>query len=1449
MEKGFLGRRSQTGTPLNVEKVYEDTGTEKSYGELTWSNKQILCDTLQNSLDAETRKFISEIEAESIVNIDENLAKAANDPDWRNSYLEMLNHLYTLSYRAGDLDETEKSKLIEKIHKKARGLGVTLRNVDVNHFKTSERPALPQITYAVRDCESGKILRGLSEDELLIGRYADSKRYPLFEWSINDSGSGYDVTKSVLYLPTKTSEQFSRGVFGEGLKVNQAAISRVPGVSLRIHSQYEEESGDPVAWVRHVQAEDEMVVQRGINVRNRVAPNTGSGTTIRFLENQEGNKELREVLDPRITPVKSVAAEFGKKDFKYPLGTQDDGVAYPGISLNVDSGQFLQGLSIGTPDEHLLFSYDFHNRNVIAGRDRKHLNSEVLHDDVIQFWEHVSDPTLCHELLKRLLFARSRNDTPERSVFFNACTHFLKSEATAQDNMLLREFVQSLGLKNDVQNYIAPYADSMVSHIDPLVVNVIQLELSCTEDELQLMQEALIQLNPTIKFLTLQKETHTTVSREIKDSEKKEEREFTDAEKIFMKGFSDLFKDVMNNCSSVSEVTEKLFGHHPTIDSNIRYEIQEWSDSIGFYVEAKNNVRTITCLLPGDGSKPDKTLDLTDPDTLAKVQAEVQILYLASTMLGEGTINDRSRTYHEYAQMYAQKILDESVKNSPVSSDSLYLLYRKAGVLMAEQLKGLQQQSEREGLEDTVVNFRVEAARLSCTPERLLEIGRWAEAHDEVRGSENLKQSILGRVLVEGEHVIFFEENETGTLELKQVELTEASKIGEWSGYPYYQISEERYVIPVPTQEKATLARQGNTYSPHTYAVCDDSIVSINSSSVYNTLTRNQLGISLDKGCINFNRIRNLDEYVYSPVPQERSADDMSIETGLMKSPITLEYISAHWSDPERIFQDLGQNHMDAGGLEERYLVLRDEKKMWVSKNDLGDSLIIGYELSDNGLGYSPSGISNMGHTRKRNPFLTGKNGEGLKLAAASAKKNGFDIVFASYGEDGAGKETAWQTDVLITDEPYTHEGKTNYAKRLGFQVTTQPKEILGGKSAITRLELPDNSDTSTREQWASWAMCIDPRNEDSLGNGGIDRILITKEGSQGSYDTKGPITVLYDRPGAIFENGMLVRTSSQDEQTFTLGWNFPSITSTRERTHIDLRMAGNYIRYYFMHTTDERAVRHLLRFIQPHHVDVSSVRYSDDEFTKIVALADSYTKRRDTDASFALPDGDDYPSLKLFQRVARKMYPNKILFSYELARETGITMSGSMRHIREEDRLNVSREDYRRLRHIFPTMHTYMDDIRNSKINIEPDLLSPLRTLVGSEIDRIKASIDRISQNPTSAPLLNHVLQMSNMSQAELITRLDDLRPEVSANQSNDVFLMADDSQADGLASDGVGLRISLLNINNKTGAGRLVGVLDHELCHKMLGARDYSKAFILLLFLLAQDALESRSYPSRRM
>ncbi len=1427
-------------TRKKVKKMREDTGTEINYAELTWSNRQILCDSLQNNLDAETRKFITKLEQEHIPDAERYIKQADADPLWKEAYLNILHLLHTLSVRAGDLNRIEKERLIRTIHQKVDELGINIRAVDGEHFENSKSPELPIITYAIKDTETGKVIRNLTQDDLVRSDYADVERFSLFEWKVEDVGGGYDATKSVLYLPTKKGERFSRGMFGEGLKVNQAAIARTPDVNLRMHSQFEKEDGSSVAWVRHVYPEDNIVMQKGLEVNQKVGDSTGSGTMIRFVNAQDENKELRETLDPRITDVVEVAAEFGKYDFSYPLGITQDGFVQPGIALDGNpSAQYLQGLRIGTSSSSLLFSYDFQNRDIIAGRDRNHLQPDVMRETIKNFWRENRDSTLCREFLQRVVLSDSDFYAPEREVFFESCKRLNDAQGSQQDHILLHELISLLDLRSDMPNYIATRGDGKTELIDEAKVHIVYLKISCDKDEATLLQELLKSRCTEYSFVSIL-EIMPEKASSMENADNTQEK-FTEHEQKFINELNRMMVESSDEMMMLETKFERDHGKRQ-ISPVIKYERAKYASEVRFNIEVESKERHITCYIPSSHKDNKAVPDLSNSDTQKEFKAKLMELRLAAMMLGAGSFRSNQDEYGEYAQMAAQKLLDQL--SCPPEADEmlhrkLQSLHTKALVLQREQLQNKEQKMIIEDLKTKLQSYTHEMYNLQCAPERMREIMQWCREHSELDGTERLRDYLSQRVIVEGGVATYITKIHGGE-KIESTVLNESNQVGLWKGYPEYELSNGYFILPVDTDDHAVLKINKHAM----IAICDERAMLIN-TDLYAVTDSNNKAVKMDKGCIiSISSLSKEDnEFSFHAVPQERDLGEKAIETGIVKSPATLEYISDHWSEPVRIFQDLGQNHMDAGGIDERFLIVKGKEKVWVTDDQLGDAEILGYELSDQGLGYSPEGIHTMGHTRKRNPFLTGKNGEGLKLAAASAKKQGFEITFASFGLGSNGSEVSWQAEAKTLPEEYTHDGKTNIAQRLVFDVVEKERSALEERSATTHIILPDDADEACLKRWSVWMNCVDPRNKDEHGNGGMDRYLLTNENALGNFSTVGPTTVLFERPGEIFENGTLIRTEQQAERSYTLGWNFPSITSTRERTHIDEDMAKAYMRHYFKNTTDESAVEHVLRSIQVHDINEYNMHKSNEGFSRIIDFANQKQEKRDVSPDWILSDSDSYPSLPLFQKKVQELYPDKILFSYELAKNIKMSMSGSMRHIRPEKRLNVSRDDYRVLRHMFPTMQDYMKDIENSIIDIEPNELEPLRSVVGDEIIRIEKALDRIEQNPKTAPIFEHILKISETTRTQISERLSELTPDAAAGTAADVFLMAEDSNADGLASVGIGLRVSLLEIWTRSQHGRMYGVIDHELVHKMLEARDYTTEFILLLGLLANDHLQQPS------
>ena len=146
-------------------------------------------------------------------------------------------------------------------------------------------------------------------------------------------------------------------------------------------------------------------------------------------------------------------------------------------------------------------------------------------------------------------------------------------------------------------------------------------------------------------------------------------------------------------------------------------------------------------------------------------------------------------------------------------------------------------------------------------------------------------------------------------------------------------------------------------------------------------------------------------------------------------SPIGLDYGGESWNR-ERILIDGCQNHLpsDAGG---KNIFVRFQTKdgTWhdhTEFSDYNDEDIVSVKISDDGIGYDYKSLGIMAST-KEGEETSGKWGEGLKVIAAAAVRNGEHIRLVSRN---------WEAVPSITDE-VLNLGKVNekHINRLNFDV------------------------------------------------------------------------------------------------------------------------------------------------------------------------------------------------------------------------------------------------------------------------------------------------------------------------------------------------------------------------------------------------------------------------------
>ncbi len=155
----------------------------------------------------------------------------------------------------------------------------------------------------------------------------------------------------------------------------------------------------------------------------------------------------------------------------------------------------------------------------------------------------------------------------------------------------------------------------------------------------------------------------------------------------------------------------------------------------------------------------------------------------------------------------------------------------------------------------------------------------------------------------------------------------------------------------------------------------------------------------------------------------------ISIETSL-----TLDYRKGRWGI-ERIVLDAVQNHMpaDSGGTECRILLRQHGDYLPLKDADPGastDEVVI----EDDGTGYDWRLLSLLYSTKSDNSLSVGQHGEGLKLAAAAACREGIPLVLRS-------------RDWLIEPRAKEEEVDGHAVKRLCFTGEEELEAIVGSRT------------------------------------------------------------------------------------------------------------------------------------------------------------------------------------------------------------------------------------------------------------------------------------------------------------------------------------------------------------------------------------------------------------------
>lgn len=289
-----------------------------------------------------------------------------------------------------------------------------------------------------------------------------------------------------------------------------------------------------------------------------------------------------------------------------------------------------------------------------------------------------------------------------------------------------------------------------------------------------------------------------------------------------------------------------------------------------------------------------------------------------------------------------------------------------------------------------------------------------------------------------------------------------------------------------------------------------------------------------------------------------------------ISSNITLDYGGEVWRDPKRILLDAIQNHIDAqkGKLPDiTYSIIDSNNQMQtVTGQQLQDMdsdwKIIGVDIKDTGDGFTTPFLTLLGRSTKTDEDL-GKYGEGLKMLAASATRQGISVEFGS--RDWIAKPVNFQQEVKDYET-----GKARAFEMLGYQLTWQDQPTLG---SLTRFSVGANPNTQQGATWQNWVEVLDPRNIDSYGQRGLDRFVLGKSDTSHS---DGVVSVLLTTPGRIYEKGLLITGGATKPMIF--GYNLDeTVIDTRERNTYNEKLLEAFLADYYANLTDVDIMRKVL--------------------------------------------------------------------------------------------------------------------------------------------------------------------------------------------------------------------------------------------------------------------------------
>ncbi len=1354
------------GSKVRPVDVISQTSVE--HGELTWTAGQTVRDILQNHLDANTQVFFDQL-VSAVIDTDK--LKLIKDETNQQNFDEFTYWLFLYRKSLADLSAQTEQEFAALFNQFGQGLPIKEEylladgKINLPALKKTIEPineVLPTIRYHLVDqtnpgfskwvdlaeLQSSEQYRETTTNTAQAANASEQFRYQIVGIQIIDQGSGFDAKLTTFYKSTKVRKRHLRGRFGEGLKLSQAYLLR-KGARIKTRSGFHinDEFNRDRVWQQRAYINEEKLRMKGIEVDLPPDPTRPSGSfTLIDIQNADPDfcREFRQNIDPRTDGWQTNCLLYSPIKYHY-ASTQPVGVSLEAEPKN----QYVQDLKIPKAAESFwdfeqpVFSYDFLDSSVLGGRDRNVLLKDEVKAAIKRFWQTVDSADLLKQLFCRTLldkkFMARRISSPEYFALADIFSYFYNNSENppikrAQE-ILFQILPKFLNLSEGQKYVVVSWGETKQPENQRLI------------ETLKRLNYQIITLNQVISFdqfnqyhqekfsvFTLS-QIKSVIGKQLEISP--EEESLKRITEIYQSAREQL--EVMLNQTDLGNLAN--LAPEPIYIQSLTDDKEEEPIELVFDQQTgKFRLKIRPALIEAE---------LADPKNRDYWRRRMQVLMLAVVGRKKGFVDILAayQTAQENVN-YLLGIMLGKTDLSAISTDFAHQLQTDSEIKVGKDEELIKQQLLGLAIFDKIFQFSASLADLAEAIENYPNLPK--DYQDFIATLFHYK------VFVEGEEIGYaIRKDFSGNfvLERKKIaDLTVAGKLDD--GRPIYQIG-NRYLVCQSIPDGSVIKVKGKD---GLYVLYGGRLFKFKPSEYFQQPLIFDKPVVLGVGCLVSNGDSDLEQFktaiedleIIAPVtiaPEMKKLGKTIIATDL-----PVDYGQGRWDDPVRVFEDMVQNHLDAGKTTLAYEVLRDGQRRWVGEDELTSlAKIIGIKIMDDGAGYAPDDLATMGKSSKKHPFFAGKYGEGQKMIAAPAVRNGFELSFSSKAFF-EGQPVRWTAAANTQEEEVFVDGKKKTIPRVVFQLSSNAPETDENFSSATTLRLTDLAQYDTAD-WQNWLAVIDPRQKDEKGNSGLARYAIDLRKDDPNVIDLGFMRILLDELGAVYENGLLVTKNEK----LVVGYDVPWVTAGRDRNQIDQNMLQEYISKARLVCRDLRYFEALLQHLKNHYEE--QFKFNVDSFItesdlslisnrpSLSVVAKPFWKMaawRQLPGYYIYSEEALRKRIKIFEEAKRESWG---LSLKEEANKARITLA-NIRHVPGERLINVSDLGYSFWSLFLPTAEEYVLELMEQKAPASSKTLQELAKVLASSTERIAELIKEMEADEGSRITLECII--SGLTPAE---------------------------------------------------------------------------------------------------